>query len=128
MNLTVGGSFIDPGATATDNIDGNLTSSIVVTGSVNTSTVGTYTLNYNVSDAAGNAATQVSRTVNVNADTQAPSVPTNVTASNIAQTTATLNWSASTDNVAVTGYEVFSGSTSVGTVTGTSANITGLNS
>ncbi len=126
MNLTVGGTFTDPGATATDNVDGNLTSSIVVTGSVNTSTVGTYTLNYNVSDAAGNAAAQVSRTVNVNADTQAPTAPTNVTASNIAQTTATLNWSASTDNVAVTGYEVFSGSTSVGTVTGTSANITGL--
>lgn len=126
MNLTVGGSFTDPGATATDNIDGNLTSSIVVTGSVNTSTVGTYTLNYNVSDAAGNTATQVSRTVNVNADTQAPTTPTNVAASNITQTTATISWSASTDNLAVTGYEVFSGSTSIGTVTGTSANITGL--
>ncbi|EDP97048.1 S8 family serine peptidase [Kordia algicida OT-1] len=67
INLTVGDSFTDPGATATDNVDGNLTSSIVVTGSVNTSVEGTYTLNYNVSDAAGNAATQVSRTVNVNA-------------------------------------------------------------
>ena len=65
INLNVGDSFTDPGATATDNIDGNLTSSIVVTGSVNTNAVGTYTLNYNVSDAAGNAATQVSRTVNV---------------------------------------------------------------
>ncbi len=63
INLTVGDSFTDPGATATDNVDGNLTSSIVVTGSVNTGSVGTYTLNYNVSDAAGNAATQVSRTV-----------------------------------------------------------------
>ncbi|WP_430410771.1 S8 family serine peptidase [Kordia sp.] len=67
ITLTVGDSFTDPGATATDNIDGNLTSSIVVTGTVNTSVEGTYTLNYNVSDAAGNAATQVSRTVNVNA-------------------------------------------------------------
>ncbi len=67
INLTVGDSFTDPGATATDNVDGDLTSSIVVTGSVNTSVEGTYTLNYNVSDAAGNAATQVSRTVNVNA-------------------------------------------------------------
>lgn len=65
INLNVGASFTDPGATATDNVDGNLTSSIVVTGSVNTNAVGTYTLNYNVSDAAGNAATQVSRTVNV---------------------------------------------------------------
>lgn len=67
ITLTVGDSFTDPGATATDNVDGNLTSSIVVTGSVNTSVEGTYTLNYNVSDAAGNTATQVSRTVNVNA-------------------------------------------------------------
>ena len=65
INVNVGNSFTDPGATATDNIDGNLTSSIVVTGSVNTNSVGSYTLNYNVSDAAGNAATQVSRTVNV---------------------------------------------------------------
>lgn len=65
INLTVGDSFTDPGATATDNVDGDLTASIVVTGSVNTSVAGTYTLNYNVSDAAGNAATQVSRTVNV---------------------------------------------------------------
>ncbi|PTX64211.1 putative secreted protein (Por secretion system target) [Kordia periserrulae] len=65
INLTVGDSFTDPGATASDNIDGDLTASIVVTGSVNTSVAGTYTLNYNVSDAAGNAATQVSRTVNV---------------------------------------------------------------
>ncbi len=59
-------------------------------------------------------------------DTQAPSAPTNLSASNIAQTTATLSWNASTDNVGVTGYEVFQGSTSLGNVTGTSANITGL--
>ncbi|MBC8755247.1 DUF5011 domain-containing protein [Kordia sp. YSTF-M3] len=67
VNLTVGDSYTDAGATATDNVDGNLTSSIVVTGSVNTGTAGSYTLNYNVSDAAGNAATQVSRTVIVTA-------------------------------------------------------------
>ena len=129
MNLTVGDSFTDPGATATDNVDGNLTSSIVVTGSVNTATAGIYTLNYNVSDAAGNAATQVSRTVNVNepaSDTQAPTTPTNLTASNITETTASLSWTASTDNVGVTEYEVFSGGTSIGTVTSTGANITGL--
>ena len=59
-------------------------------------------------------------------DTEAPSTPGSLTASAITQTTATLDWSASTDNVGVTGYEVFQGSTSLGTVTGTSANITGL--
>ncbi|OAD91147.1 hypothetical protein A7A78_04875 [Aequorivita soesokkakensis] len=59
-------------------------------------------------------------------DTQAPSTPTNLVASNVTQTTATLSWNASTDNVGVTGYDVFQGSTNIGTVTGTSANITGL--
>lgn len=66
MNLTVGDSFTDPGATASDNVDGDISANIVVSGSVNTAVAGTYTLNYNVSDAAGNAADQVSRTVNVN--------------------------------------------------------------
>ena len=44
-------------------MDGDLTSKIVVTGAVDTSTAGTYTLKYDVSDAAGNAAESVSRTV-----------------------------------------------------------------
>jgi len=74
INLNVGDAYTEQGATATDNIDGNLTSSIVTTGTVNTAAAGTYTVNYNVSDAAGNAATQVSRTVivTVPADTTAP--------------------------------------------------------
>ncbi len=68
-------------------------------------------------------------TVNITgggADTQAPTAPTSLAASNVTQTTATLSWNASTDNVGVTGYEVFQGSSSLGTVTGTSTNITGL--
>ena len=72
INLNVGDSYTDQGATASDNIDGDLTSSIVTTGSVNTALAGTYSINYNVSDAAGNAATQVTRTVNVIADTTKP--------------------------------------------------------
>ena len=60
------------------------------------------------------------------ADTQAPSTPANLAYSNVATTSATLSWSASTDNVGVTGYQVFRGTTNIGSVTGTSANITGL--
>ncbi len=60
------------------------------------------------------------------ADTQAPTAPTNLAASNVTQTTLTLNWTASTDNVGVTGYDVYQGSSVLGTVTGTTANITGL--
>ncbi|WP_408024774.1 M43 family zinc metalloprotease, partial [Tenacibaculum sediminilitoris] len=40
------------------------------------------------------------------ADTQAPTAPSSLAASNVTQTTLTLNWSASTDNVGVTGYDV----------------------
>jgi hypothetical protein len=64
INLTVGGTFTDPGAIATDNVDGDISANIVVGGdAVNTGAAGTYIITYNVSDAAGNAATQVTRTV-----------------------------------------------------------------
>ena len=59
-------------------------------------------------------------------DTTAPSTPTNLVASGTTQTTTTLTWNASSDNVAVTGYEVFLNGSSIGTVTTTSSNITGL--
>ena len=61
MSLTVGGTFTDPGAVTNDG------SAVVVTGSVDTAVVGVYTLSYNSTDAVGNAATTVNRTVTVNA-------------------------------------------------------------
>ena len=68
-------------------------------------------------------------TVNIGgstADTQAPSVPANLSASNTTETTTDLSWSASSDNVGVTGYDVYQGTALLGTVTATSASITGL--
>ncbi|MEO1253308.1 MAG: T9SS type A sorting domain-containing protein [Bacteroidota bacterium] len=59
-------------------------------------------------------------------DTQAPTAPTGLAASNVAETTLTLNWNASSDNVGVTGYDVYQGSANLGEVTTTSASITGL--
>lgn len=56
---------IDDGATAIDNVDGDITASIVVDNPVDITTLGTYTITYNVSDAAGNAAVEITRTVNV---------------------------------------------------------------
>jgi hypothetical protein len=63
MSVNKDSTFTDPGATVSDNIDTGLSAS--VSGSVDTSTVGSYTLTYNATDNAGNSATPVIRTVNV---------------------------------------------------------------
>lgn len=59
-------------------------------------------------------------------DTQAPSAPAGLSASNITATSVSLSWTAATDNVGVTGYDVYQGNSIATSVTGTSANITGL--
>ena len=72
ITVEVGSTYTDLSATASDNYDGDITADVVIGGdSVDTSTVGQYTVTYNVSDTAGNAATEVTRTVNVT-DTTAP--------------------------------------------------------
>jgi hypothetical protein len=67
INITVGNAYSDAGATATDNIDGDISAKIVVNNPVNINSVGSYAITYNVADLAGNTAEQVVRTVNVNA-------------------------------------------------------------
>jgi hypothetical protein len=70
--VEVGTTYTDAGATATDNVDGDLTSSIITTGlPVNTSALGTTTVSYNVSDSSLNPAGTVTREVVVR-DTIAP--------------------------------------------------------
>ncbi len=70
--LECGSSYVNPGATASDACAGDLTNSIVTSGSVNTEAVGSYTLSYRVTDPASNTAS-LSRTVTVS-DTLAPSL------------------------------------------------------
>ena len=67
MVMEVGNIFADAGAMATDTVDGDLTSTILVTGVVDTSAVGAYTLRYTVSDMSNNEAIAVTRTVIVEA-------------------------------------------------------------
>ena len=62
IGLYIGQPFIDPGASASDLHDGDLSANITVEGEVNTSRLGVYTLVYKVKDAAGNA-TEKSRRV-----------------------------------------------------------------
>ncbi|MDO8752186.1 MAG: DUF5011 domain-containing protein, partial [Candidatus Wolfebacteria bacterium] len=76
INAEAGTSYTDAGATATDNVNGNITANIAVTNPVNINSLGSYTVRYNVSDTAGNAATEVTRVVNV-ADTTKPVITRN---------------------------------------------------
>ncbi|MBI4068086.1 DUF5011 domain-containing protein [Candidatus Kaiserbacteria bacterium] len=72
VTLTTGDTYTDAGATASDNVDGNITANIITTTTVTTSTAGTYTVRYNVTDSSGNAAIEVTRTVVVNAPAAPP--------------------------------------------------------
>ena len=68
-------------------------------------------------------------TVNIgagSADTEAPSAPASLVASGTTQTSTTLSWNASSDNVGVTGYDVYLDGSLLGSTASTSSNITGL--
>jgi len=67
VNIDLNSTYLDEGAFATDaqDDDATLTAAIVVS-SIDTSRTGSYEVTYNVTDSNGNAAFQVTRTVNVN--------------------------------------------------------------
>ena len=80
------------------------------------------TYNYRVrsADAAGNLRLGANRTFTTLAgspDSTPPSVPTNLVAQAVSATQINLSWTASTDNVAVTGYRVFRNGIQIATVT-----------
>jgi len=69
IHLEYAATWTDPGYTASDNYDSSVT--VNTSGTVNTSVLGTYTINYNATDTSGNAATQKTRSVIVE-DTTIP--------------------------------------------------------
>lgn len=58
IEIDLGATYTDNGATANDEEDGDLTSQITVSGTVNTNQVGVYEITYSVSDEAGNTTTE----------------------------------------------------------------------
>jgi hypothetical protein len=93
ISIALGTYYNDSGATAWDNVDGNLTYNIYTTNLVDTSTIGTYHVLYRVMDLSGNMATlnrtvyvvpagQVQNVSNTNASTTPVSINTTVAANN----------------------------------------------
>jgi uncharacterized protein (TIGR03382 family) len=68
-----GEAYRDPGATARDQCEGDLSGGIVVSGAVDSRTLASYPLTYSVKDSSGNTSSTVSRQVTV-VDTRAPSI------------------------------------------------------
>ena len=101
------------------------TTSVIVSGLLaNTS----YSFTVQAMDAAKNLSV-ASSALNLKTlppDTQAPTAPKNLTGTVPSSTSVTLSWTAATDNVGVTGYNVYIGSSSIGTVTSVSAIVNGL--
>jgi chitodextrinase len=98
-----------------------------------------YAIGVDAYDAAGNRSAAADLTAGTDAcpsappappaptpDTTPPSVPGALAVSNVAQTSMTLQWSASNDNVGVTGYDVYRNSSKVASVTSTSSSQSGL--
>ena len=71
---TVGKKVTVSKATATDNLDGDITTKIITTGTIDINVAGTYTVTYTVSDTAGNVAT-ITRTVKVEVAQAQPTTP-----------------------------------------------------
>lgn len=67
ITINLGTTYKDFGARATDNVDGDITSKIKVTGSVDTSKEGSYTLTYSITDKAGNKNTKNRKVIVVKA-------------------------------------------------------------
>jgi subtilisin family serine protease len=54
IRLTKGSAYVEPGFTAVDNIDGNISAQVTIVGNVNINLTGLYELTYSVKDKAGN--------------------------------------------------------------------------
>ncbi|MED7926197.1 glycosyl hydrolase family 18 protein [Nonomuraea sp. LP-02] len=124
-NVAVTGYEVYRGSTLVTTVTGTTYTDTGLTAST------AYTYTVRARDAAGNrsaasAAVTATTSNGGGTDTTAPSVPGNLRSTGVTSSSVSLAWNASTDNVAVTGYEVYRGSTLVATVTETAYTDTGL--
>jgi hypothetical protein len=62
--INIGESYVEPGFTAYDDVDGEITNKVIIMGTINPNISGTYEIIYSVTDNANNLC-EVTRTVNV---------------------------------------------------------------
>src|SRR5437879_7036730 len=91
-----------------------------------TASNGSHTLTAVATDLLGGTWTSDPVAVTVFNDTTPPSVPTGLTASAVSSSQINLSWTASSDNVGVSGYRVYRGGTQIATTSATSFANTGL--
>jgi len=99
VQVTYGASFSDPGASATDAVDGNLTSYIQVFRPIQSASVGSYTLQYVVTDFSGNTSETLSRTVQVIKATPTITMPPTASAITVGQSLSSSGLSGGTASV-----------------------------
>jgi len=132
VNLTWTASTDNVGVTGYDIYrDGVMVGSSTTTSYADTGLTASTTYQYQVraKDAAGNLSAlsaALAVTTNAGTDTQPPTVPTNLAAPSKTATSVNLTWTASTDNVGVTGYDIYRDGVMVGSSTTTSYADTGL--
>jgi chitodextrinase len=126
-------SQVDYGATASYGQSSVLNSTLTTSHSISLSSLSASTLYHyrvNSKDASGNLAVSSDQTFTTTAgvvsDTTAPSTPTNFFASAISSSQINLSWTASTDNVGVTGYKVYRAGTQIGTAVTNTYSDSGL--
>ncbi|MBB5868247.1 streptogrisin C [Allocatelliglobosispora scoriae] len=134
VSLAWDASTDNVGVTAYDIYQG---SSVVASGASTSATVSglaastSYTFTVKARDAAGNtsaASGAVTATTQPGGggDTQAPTVPGNLRSTGTTASSVSLAWNASTDNVGVTAYDIYQGSSVVASGASTSATVSGL--
>jgi len=97
-----------------------------VTGSSSTTVHPSVTTTYHLTATNSQGSVTAQATVTIGQDTTPPTVPTGLSASPVSSTQINLVWSASTDNVGVTGYRIYRNGTSIATAAATSYSDTGL--
>ena len=121
VSVTVGTSYNDAGASALDDRDGTI--STTFSGTVNTNSVGTYYIQYNATDSAGNSATTKTRTVYVVGQNSTDNTPPVISING--SSTITIQKGNSYNDAGATAVDDVDGSVSVSTSGSVNTNIVG---